>query len=38
MSLLVGITNKEVIGFQIFSGSVKSMDFGSFILQIVREN
>ena len=38
MSLIATISNTELVGFMIFEGSVKSDDFGSFLLDLINNN
>ena len=38
VSLLAAITKERVLGYQVFQGSVKAEDYGSFILELLSSN
>ncbi len=38
LSLLVAISTQGILGFQIFDGSVKSGDFGQFMIHLIVNN
>ncbi len=38
ISLLAAMTEKEVLGYQIFKGSVSAQDYGTFIINLIRAN